>query len=68
MMLVIGGLIYPSCKWQEEEKRGDVRQNEFIKVKVVYRALEDFEYESKENRIPFYRDSLRNALAINAVK
>ncbi|SDM70972.1 hypothetical protein [Kriegella aquimaris] len=66
ILLVLGGLISNSCKTKSEEK---IENSSAIKTtKIVYSALHDFEYESNENSVPFYRDSARNALAINAVE
>ena len=65
MILILGGLIIQSCKLNEEKKENG---SDNKSIKIVYRALEDFEYESKENNVPFYKDSLRDALAINAVE
>lgn len=50
---------------QEEKKTKEIGAES---VNISYSALNDFEYKSKENNVPFYRDSVRSALAINAVE
>ncbi|MBM1105868.1 hypothetical protein JQC67_06950 [Aurantibacter crassamenti] len=64
-VMVLGGLIALSCKPKKEEKKESSIQT--TTTKVVYNALEDFEFKADDNSVPFYRDSVRNALAINAV-
>lgn len=63
--LIVGCLIGPSCKLQEREKKEEGRGD---LTKIVYSALADFVYEAKDGTVPFYRDSLRNALAVDAVR
>lgn len=52
------GFAFQACNVQETESKEP--------IKIVYEAINDFDL--KENAVPFYRDSSRMALAINAVK
>lgn len=49
---------FQACNVQENESKEP--------IKIVYQAINDFDL--KENAVPFYKDSSRMALAINAVK